>query len=43
MTELTGTQFDPVVMEAFMGVVSRDNRVEAILAPEPKRQTATRL
>ena len=43
MAELTGTQFDPVVMEAFIGVVGRNSRVEAILAPEPRRQTATRL
>ncbi len=40
MTELTGTQFDPVVMEAFMRVVSQDSRIEAMLAPEPRRRSS---
>jgi len=43
MTDLTGTQFDPVVMEAFMRVVNRDNRVETILAPERRRHTGARI
>lgn len=42
MNDLSGRQFDPSVMEAFLEVVQRDHRVENLLAPEERQRTAVR-
>jgi putative nucleotidyltransferase with HDIG domain len=38
MQDLTGSQFDPTVMDAFLEVVSRDHRIEVLLAPEERHR-----
>jgi putative nucleotidyltransferase with HDIG domain len=43
MEELSGRQFDPKVMAAFLEVVNRDHWVETLLAPEERHRADARI